>query len=83
MKQNLINDVVQAMLPYLNNAQTEKLQAVMQHELFSYDVVESESKGKDVLSGLWWTVGYCGRTVWSAYTFFYNNEKVDNLLANK
>lgn len=52
MKQNLINDVVQAMLPYLNNAQTEKLQAVMQHELFSYDVVESESKGKDVLSGL-------------------------------
>lgn len=47
MKQNLINDVVQAMLPYLNNAQTEKLQAVMQHELFNYDVVESESKDED------------------------------------
>lgn len=26
MKQNLITDVVQAMLPFLNNAQTEHLQ---------------------------------------------------------
>ena len=31
MKQNLINDVIQAMLPYLNNSQAEKLQEVMQH----------------------------------------------------
>ena len=31
MKQNLITDVVQGMLPYLNNAQTEKLQEVLQH----------------------------------------------------
>lgn len=46
MKQNLINDVVQAMLPYLNNAQTEKLQEVMQHELFNYEVLESEYKDK-------------------------------------
>ena len=28
MKQNLITDVVQAMLPFLNNAQTERLQEV-------------------------------------------------------
>lgn len=47
MKQDLINDVIQAMLPYLNNAQTEKLQEVMQHELFNYEVLESESKGKN------------------------------------
>ena len=26
MKQNLITDVIQGMLPYLNNAQTERLQ---------------------------------------------------------
>ena len=25
MKQNLITDVIQGMLPYLNNAQTEKI----------------------------------------------------------
>ena len=30
MKQNLITDVVQAMLPFLNNAQTERLQEVLQ-----------------------------------------------------
>lgn len=41
MKQNLINDVVRDMLPYLNNAQIERLQAVMQHALFSYDVTEN------------------------------------------
>lgn len=46
MKQNLINDVVQAMLPYLNNAQAEKLQAVMQHTFFDYEVRESDHKDK-------------------------------------
>ena len=44
MKQNLINDVVRGMLPYLNNAQIERLQAVMQHELFGYEVTEKENK---------------------------------------
>lgn len=44
MKQNLITDVVQAMLPYLNNAQTEKLQEVLQHSLSDYEVVENEQK---------------------------------------
>ena len=34
MKQNLITDIVQAMLPFLNNAQTERLQEVLQHTLF-------------------------------------------------
>lgn len=46
MKQNLINDVIQAMLPYLNNSQAEKLQEVMQHTLFDYKILESESKNK-------------------------------------
>lgn len=42
MKAKLITDVVQAMLPHLNNAQAELLQQVLQHSLFNYDVVEKE-----------------------------------------
>ena len=38
MKQKLVNEVIQGMLPYLNNAQTEKLQAVMQHALWNYEL---------------------------------------------
>lgn len=38
MKQKLVNEVIQGMLPYLNNAQTEKLQAVMQHTLWNYEL---------------------------------------------
>ena len=39
MKQKLITDVAQAMLPYLNNAQTEKLQETLLHSLSNYKVV--------------------------------------------
>ena len=46
MKQNLITDVVQAMLPYLNNAQAEKLQEVLRCSLSGYDVVENEQKNE-------------------------------------
>ena len=42
MKQNLITDVVQAMLPYLNNAQAEKLQEVLQHSLLNYKVIKND-----------------------------------------
>ena len=45
MKQNLITEVVQGMLPYLNNAQAEKLQEVLAHVLFSYEVTKND---KDV-----------------------------------
>ena len=44
MKQNLINDIIQEMIPFLNNAQAEKLQAVLQHTLFNYDILENENK---------------------------------------
>lgn len=47
MKQNLINDVVQEMIPFLNNAQAEKLQIVLQHTLFDYEIVGSEHKDND------------------------------------
>ena len=40
MKQHLISDVIQGMLPFMNNAQAEKLQAVLQHALFGYEVTE-------------------------------------------
>lgn len=43
MKQNLMNEVIQGMLPFLNNAQTERLQEVLQHTLFNYKVVENDS----------------------------------------
>lgn len=42
MKQNLINDVVQGMLPYLNNGQVEKLQEVLHFALFNYQVTRDE-----------------------------------------
>ncbi|MBQ7820304.1 MAG: tyrosine-type recombinase/integrase [Bacteroidales bacterium] len=44
MKQCFINEVIQGMLPFLNNAQTEKLQEVLQHTLFDYDVVQTDNK---------------------------------------
>lgn len=47
MKQNLINDVIQEMIPYLNNAQAEKLQMVLQHTFFNYEIIEGENKDND------------------------------------
>ena len=44
MKQNLITDVVQGMLPYLNNAQLKGLQEVLQHSLVNYEIVENENR---------------------------------------
>lgn len=41
MKQNLIKAVVQEMLPYLNNAQSEKLQEVLKYTLAKYEVTEN------------------------------------------
>ncbi len=43
MKTNLIADVIQGMIPYLNNAQAEHLQEVLQHTLFDYEVVKKEN----------------------------------------
>lgn len=43
MKQNLVTDVVRGMLPYLNNSQAEKLQEVLKHALFNYEVTKSEN----------------------------------------
>ena len=48
MKQNLIKDVIQGMLPYLNNAQNEKLQEIMRHILVQYEVIEKEQHEKNL-----------------------------------
>lgn len=44
MKQNLVNDIIQSMLPYLNNAQNERLQSVLQLTLSKYEVTESKTE---------------------------------------
>ena len=44
VKQDLIKDVVQRMLPYLNNAQSEKLQEVLRYTLAQYEVTEIKNK---------------------------------------
>lgn len=46
MKQNLMNEVIQGMLPFLNNGQMERLQEVLQHTLFNYKVVENDSNNE-------------------------------------
>lgn len=43
MKQNLINEVVQGMLPFLNNAQTEKLQTVLRSALLHFQVEQNDN----------------------------------------
>lgn len=47
MKQKLITAVVQGMLPYLNNAQAEKLQEVLLHILWDYDISPSDGKTEE------------------------------------
>lgn len=47
MKQRFINDVLQEMLPHLNNAQSEKLQEVLQYFLFNYEITEDRTNDGD------------------------------------
>ena len=48
MKDKLINEVMQYMLPYLDNAQLKQLKQVMEHTLFNYDVsVTNVDSGDD------------------------------------
>lgn len=46
MKQNLITDVIQGMLPYLNNEQSKRLQEVLQCSLAHYEVTENANTKK-------------------------------------
>lgn len=42
MKDMLIKDIVQEMIPYLNNAQSEKLQEVLQYKFIEYGIVTNQ-----------------------------------------
>jgi len=44
MKEELIKDVVQEMLPFLNNAQCEKLQDVLRYIVAKYELMENPQK---------------------------------------
>lgn len=44
MKENLIKDIVQSMLPYLNNEQMEKLQSVLYYTIAKYEVIVDKQK---------------------------------------
>lgn len=47
MKQDLIKDIMQVMLPFLNNAQNEKLQEVLAYSLAKYEVVSANNMTDD------------------------------------
>lgn len=47
MKNELITDIVQQMLPYLDNSQTKKLQQVLEHSLFQYEIIEAVAPSND------------------------------------
>lgn len=52
MKQKLINEVVQGMLGYINNAQLQKLQQTLEHALFDKEIFESYNVQEDTSDDL-------------------------------
>jgi integrase/recombinase XerD len=53
MKQKIMEDIVQQMLPYLDNAQLHKLQEVLEHSLFEYEIagrtIETEDDSQELI----------------------------------
>ena len=47
MKQELMTEVMQQMLPYLDNAQLKQLRQVMEQTLFHYEVTGAEVKPEE------------------------------------
>ncbi len=47
MKQKVINEVVNGMVPFLNNAQTEKLQEILFHTLWNYEVSTANESNEE------------------------------------
>ena len=48
MKDNLIKDIIQEMLPFLNNAQGEKLRDVLQYTFAKYEINGNVTEDKEV-----------------------------------
>ena len=44
MKQQIISDVVQQMLPHLDNAQLKELQRVLEYTLFGCEISKQEKR---------------------------------------
>ena len=47
MKKELITEITQCMLPYLDNAQLKQLKQVMEHTLFNYDVSATKANPEE------------------------------------
>ena len=47
MKQKIMEEIVQQMLPYLNNAQLQKLQAVLEHSFYDYEISNKVKETED------------------------------------
>lgn len=47
MKQKVINEVVNGMVPFLNNARTEKLQEILFHTLWNYEVSTANESNEE------------------------------------
>ena len=54
MKQKIMEDIVQQMLPYLDNAQLHKLQEILEHSLFEYEIagrtIETEDDSQELIN---------------------------------
>ena len=48
MKKELIKDIIQGMLPFLNNAQSEKLQEILDYTLAKYEVIENQDNENQI-----------------------------------
>lgn len=47
MKHEIITEVLQQMIPYLNNVQAKQLQQVLEHTMFQYEIIENTIMQKD------------------------------------
>ena len=47
MKQRIMEEIVQQMLPYLDNAQLQKLQEVLEHSLYNYEISGKVTEEED------------------------------------
>lgn len=53
MKHEIMTEILQKMMPYLNNVQTKQLQQVLEYTLFQYEIVENATmKEEDDTSDL-------------------------------
>ena len=47
MKQKIMEEIMQQMLPHLDNVQLHKLQEVLNHSLYNYEITEKIAETED------------------------------------